>query len=264
MKETENQPPKSKRELLNERLAGKYPDKDFSDDEAFFGQISDDYDDYDNRISGFEEREGALSDLMTRDPRSAAFLTDWRSGEDPVVALVRRFGPEIKDALEDEKQQEALAKASAEYYKQLTKAKELNEAYEKNWPETLQRFSTLIEQGVIKEDEVDDLFGIIRKIVDEGIVGIISEDTILLAQKALKHDTDVADAERAGEVRGRNTKIEEKLRTGGTGDGTAHLDGKNGGARGGQGYRRDLGPLGDIDGTSTIWERGGEKRTRRE
>lgn len=263
MKEVDNKPTKSKRDLLNERLAGKYPDKDFTDDEAFYGQISDDFDNYDNELSGYKERESAFSDMFTSDPRSAAFMTDWRKGEDPVVGLVRRFGPDIKDALEDPEQQEVLAKASEQYYKQMTKAKELNEAYEKNWPETMERFSDLIEQGKIAEDDVDDLFELIRKIIDDGIVGIISEETIMLAQKALKHDTDVADADHAGEVRGRNSNIKEQLRKGSKGDGTAQLDGKNGGTGGGQRQRRDLGPLGDIDGTQNIWERGGEKRTRR-
>lgn len=264
MQETDNKPTKSKRDMLNERLAGKYPDKDFSDDEAFYGQISDDYDSYDNELNEYKGREQALSDLFTSDPRSAAFITDWRNGEDPVVGLVRRFGPEIKDAMEDPEMQEQIAKASEEYFKQLTKAKELNEAHDKNWPETMQRFSDLAEQGKIAEDDIDDIFEFVRKIVDDGIVGIISEETIMLAQKALKHDLDVRDAEHAGEVRGRNTKITEKLRSGRKNDGTAPLDGKNGIANGGQRMRRDLGPLSDIDVTANIWERGGERRMRRD
>lgn len=263
MATTDNQPPKSKRELLQERLVGKYPDKDFTDDEAFYGQISDDFDTYDNELGGYKEREKAFSDMFTSDPRSASFITDWRKGEDPVVGLVRRFGPDIKDALEDPEQQEVLAKASEQYYKQLTKAKELEDAYGKNWPETMSRFEKAIAEGKMQEDKVDDVFELIRKIIDDGIVGIISDETIDMAIKALNHDNDVADADHAGEVRGRNTKIEEQLRHGSKGDGTAQLDGQNGKAGGGSGRRRNLGPLGDIDGMQNIWERGGEKRTKR-
>ena len=48
METGKNEQVKGKRELLTERLRNKYPEKDFSDEENLFGQISDDYDDYDN------------------------------------------------------------------------------------------------------------------------------------------------------------------------------------------------------------------------
>ena len=37
--------PKSKRDMMAERLGKRYPDKKFEDDEQMYGQI---YDDYDN------------------------------------------------------------------------------------------------------------------------------------------------------------------------------------------------------------------------
>ena len=42
---------KSKRDLLKERLRSKYPEKEFSDDEEFYGQISDDFDDSDKKLN---------------------------------------------------------------------------------------------------------------------------------------------------------------------------------------------------------------------
>ena len=83
---------KSNRDRYMERLKTKYPDKEFADDEALFGQTNDDYDSYDNELSGYREREKALSDLFASNPRSAAFLTDWRKGEDPIIGMVRKSG----------------------------------------------------------------------------------------------------------------------------------------------------------------------------
>ena len=71
MEEVVNQDNRSKRELLQERLAKKYPDKDFSDDDSFFGQISDDYDASDEELNGYKEREGKFADLLTSDPYRA-------------------------------------------------------------------------------------------------------------------------------------------------------------------------------------------------
>ena len=94
MANVKNQQVTSKREAFNERLRSRYPDKSFEDEEALFGQISDDYDEYDKNIAGYQEREKAFVDMFNKDPRSAAFLQDWRNGEDPEVALIRRHGKE--------------------------------------------------------------------------------------------------------------------------------------------------------------------------
>lgn len=92
---------KSNRERYMERLKSKYPDKEFADDEAMFGQINDDYDDYDKKLTDYREQEKALTDLFSSNPRSAAFLTDWRKGEDPIVGLIRKFGDDFKAAVEE-------------------------------------------------------------------------------------------------------------------------------------------------------------------
>ena len=41
MENVENSQVKSKRDQFKERMKGKYPDRDFDDDEVFFGQIFD-------------------------------------------------------------------------------------------------------------------------------------------------------------------------------------------------------------------------------
>ena len=79
-----------------------------------------------------------------------------------------------------------------------------------------------------------------------------------MARKALNHDIDVETADREGEVRGKNAKIEEKLRKNRKNDGTANLSGKN---NTGSKPMPDLGAIGRYgQGYENIWERGGEKR----
>lgn len=252
---------KTKRELLSERLSGKHPDKDFTDDDVFYGQIGDDYDTYEKELGGYKEREQALSDMFTSDPRSASFITSWRKGSDPTIELIRRFGNDIKDALDDPAMQEQIAAANKEYVDRVTKSKELESEYEKNLSETLGYLDSLTEDGRLAESEVDDAMALLIGIVHDGIVGKFSPSTIELALKALHHDTDVEEAGLEGEVRGRNAKISERLRRSKEGDGTAQLDGQN--SRVLDRQRPRLGALGKYDdGTQTIWERGGERRVR--
>lgn len=251
---------KNNRDRYTERLKAKYPDKEFADDEALFGQINDDYDSYDNELSDYREREKALSDLFASNPRSAAFLTDWRKGEDPIIGMIRKFGNDFKEALEDPEKQEALASANKEFAKRIAQEKQYEGEYQKNINETLTMLETMQQEEGLSDEDIDSAMDFLVSIVRDGIMGKFTRESVSMALKAIKHDSDVEQADREGEIRGLNTKIEEKLRKGGKSDGTAHLGSKNGG---GKGIKQDMPDLGVIDqnyGTQNIWERGGEKR----
>lgn len=251
---------KSNRDRYMERLKTKYPDKEFADDEALFGQTNDDYDSYDNELSGYREREKALSDLFASNPRSAAFLTDWRKGEDPIIGMVRKFGDDFKAALEDPEKQEALAAANKEFAERIAQEKEYEGEYQKNLNETLTTLETMQQEEGLSDEDIDSAMDFLVGIVRDGIMGKFTRESVAMALKAIRHDSDVEQADHEGEVRGRNTKIEEKLRKGSKNDGTANLSSKNGGGKGGTREMPDLGVIDQNYGTQNIWERGGEKR----
>ena len=250
------------RDRYTERLKTKYPDKEFADDEALFGQINDDYDSYDNELSGYREREKALTDLFASNPRSAAFLTDWRKGEDPIIGMVRKFGDDFKAALEDPEKQKALAAANKEYAERIAQEKQFESEYQKNIGDTLSTLETMQTEEGLSDEDIDSAMDFLLDIMRDGIMGKFSRESIVMALKAIRHDSDVEQADREGEVRGRNSKIEEKLRRGNRNDGTASLGSKHGGGRGSTREMPDLGVIDQNYGTQSIWERGGEKRSR--
>lgn len=230
MANTDNQAVKSNREQALSRLKSRYPDKDFADDEALFGQISDDYDDFDSQLSGYKEREQKFADMFSADPRSAHFLMSWRNGEDPAVGLVRQFGVDIKDAIDDPERQEEIAAANKEFVERVAKEKELEEEYKANLEESLKSLEAFQSENGLSDDDVDNVMEYLVGIVKDGIMGKFTPESMSMALKAINHDVDVASAEQEAEVRGKNAKIEEKLRKRNESDGTAVLDGKNGGS----------------------------------
>ena len=227
MATTDNQEVKSKRDAMSERLKTRYPDREFADDEAMYAQISDDYDDYDEQLSGYQDREKKLVDMFNSDPRSAHFLSNWSDGSDPVVEFVRMFGPDIKERLEDPEWQEQLAAANKDFVERVAKEKELEAQYDANLDETKENLKQFQEANGLSDAQVDEVFGVLAGIVGDGLVGKFSVASMELAMKAINHDEDVEVANQEGEVRGRNTKIEEKLRQKNRGDGIAALNGKN-------------------------------------
>lgn len=258
----ENQKTKSKKDAFMERMKTRYPDADFSNEEDFFGMISDDYDNYDNSLASYKQREKELSDMFMADPRSAMFLTSWRKGEDPLVLLVRQFGMEFKDAIDDPQRIEAIAEANKDFVKRVAKERELEESYKKNLAESLAMIEEMQQKDGIEADKVDAAVQMLADIASNMIVGKITPEAVKLAMNAMSHDEDVAQAAYEGEVKGKNAKVKEQLRKPSTDGMPSGLGGSS--MDGLPKPKPDNGVLDRFgDEYSTIWDRGKEKRIRR-
>lgn len=224
----ENKEVISRRDQHLKRLRSKYPEKKFEEEEEIFGQISDDYDQYEQELGEYKGREKTLSDMFAADPRSAQFLTDMHRGEDPVLGLVRNFGAEIKDVLDDPDKQEEIAKANKEYVERVAKNNQLKEEYETNLGKSLETLRQYQAENGLSDEEIDEVMNRIISVINDGVLGKFAPETIDLFLKGINHDSDVANANEEGEVAGRNAKITENLRKRQQGDGTMPLGGRNG------------------------------------
>lgn len=224
----DNEQFKTKREAQIERLRNKYPDKKFEDDDEIYGQISDDYDQYDRELGEYRDREKTLSDMFSADPRSAQFLSDMHKGEDPVLGLVRNFGVEIKDVLDNPEMQDKIAEANREYVERVAKSKELDEEYERNMAVTLETLRRYQQERGMTDEQIDAVIDALLRIVRDGVMGKFDVDTLDTMVKAIDHDADVDIAAEEGRIAGRNDKIVESLRKSNMGDGVSPLGGKNG------------------------------------
>ena len=219
---------KAKRDVVLERLRGEFPDKKFEDEEEIYGQINDDYDQYEQEINGYKDREQALADMFYSDPRSAQFLSDMHNGMDPRLGLIRTYGIEIEDMLHDPEMQEQVAAAQKDYLERVAKSKELDEQYDKNMDETLATLAQFQTDHGMTDEEGDKVFAALLEIVRNGVVGKFPRELMEQVLKAQQYEGAVANAEEEGRVAGRNDRIVESLRKSAKGDGTQPLSGKNG------------------------------------
>lgn len=218
----------SRRDQFGERLKKKYPDREYTDDEALFGQINDDYDEYDKELSGYKEREDKLTDMFNKDPKSAQFIADMAQGRDPWVSLINRIGIDgVKEMLDDPTRMEEFAANNKEYVERMAKQKDLEEQWSKNMQETLAMLEQKQKEKGLTDEQIDAAADWIKEVTNDAVVGIIKPETIDMALKAINHDADVAMADAEGEIRGKNTKVEAQLRKPKRGDGTATLAGAN-------------------------------------
>lgn len=219
---------RSRRDQFGERLKRKYPDREYADDEALFGQINDDYDEYDSELSGYKERESRLTDMFTKDPRSAQFITDMAQGRDPWVSLINRIGIDgVKEMLDDPEKIDEFAASNKEYVERMAKQKGLEEEWERNMKTTLATLEQKQNELGLSDEQIDAIADWVKEIANDAVIGIIKPETIEMALKAINHDADIAAASEEGEIRGKNAKAEARLRKPKRGDGTPTLGGAN-------------------------------------
>lgn len=220
--------PKSKREQILERLKKKYPETDFEDEDSVFGKINEDYAEHENQLNQYKEREGRITDLFSKDPRSAQFIVDMAKGNDPWIAIIERLGIDgITDIMNDPTKQEEYAKANEAYVQRLAKEKTLEEEYQKNFAESMDLLERIQQERKLSDDTIDAAMELVIRIANEAIVGKFTEETIGMALNAITHDADVENANSEGVIAGRNAQIEEKVRKPKAGDGIPHLAGSN-------------------------------------
>lgn len=211
MENIENEKVKSKREAFLERFKNKRPDVDVDDEEALWGAISDDTDDMSGRLSRQEEIDRAMSDRFENDPSFGGFFLDALGGKSPVVAFIERYGEDIRNYLDDPEKAEELAEANRKYLERISQESELETQYNTNLEASLAVAEELEKEGY-NEDQINQAFEAVLTDAQKAILGEITREMLETKLKGLNYDNDIAEAEQVAEVRGKNTKIEEKMK----------------------------------------------------
>ena len=217
------EPKKGRRELFMERLKTKYPDQEYADDEALYGRIDDDYNDYENQLNGYREREGKLVGVLDTNPRAAQFLADIANGVDPFIGYVKAVGVDALTEMMNGEKKEEVAQAHKEYLERVAKDKEIKDSIKQNLPATVKMREEM--DAKYGEEIVNKALDLISKICDDNLVGIIAPETFEMAVNMVNRDADLANARSEGEIAGKNAKIEEKMRKPKAGDGLPVMGG---------------------------------------
>lgn len=204
---------RTSRDRILDRYKEQYPEKTYDTDDALYDKIAGDYDDFDEKMGRYKENEDKLAGLFASDPRSASFLGAWAEGKDPVVEFARMFGSEMVESMSDPDRLEALAEANKEYIDRLSKSKELEEEYNSNIEKSLADLEAYQQEKGYSDEELKNALDYIANLSSGYINGKITPDMVEQAILANNRDKDIAQAEHEAEVRGRNAKIMDKIKT---------------------------------------------------
>lgn len=249
----------SRRDKFSQRLKGKYADREFADDEALFSQIDDDYNEMESRISDYEKNENDILGMFASDPRSAAFLSSWRKGENPSTQFVRQFGREMVEALNDPEKAEEIAAANQEYLDRVAENTRMKEEYETNLQASLEEIDNFQQQNNLTDEQLDEVLQSVQQTVSDVLSGKFSVGLLTMFLRGKTYDNDLAAARADGEIAGRNATIDEKRqkRTKVSGMPTS-LGGRGGNS---PAPRKDIDTLRDVQSDGDYMKSLGVKRT---
>lgn len=222
----DNQNVKSRQDSFRERLAQRYPDLDMDDDEAVYGQISTDYDQYDQnkkRMDDFNQMlqenphaPGLVTGLVTKKNADGSEfnLTDY---------LIDELGQDYIDAINGD--EEARARLKANEKEKLDASEKLAQGKDQlaaNMEQEDAELDAAIKEAKVKPEGIKDMIEWLYKRSedgedrdDDGFVwraaryGLKKADFLRLFQ-IKDFDKAVADAEERGYKRGKNEKIDQQ------------------------------------------------------
>lgn len=198
----------TRREALVGLMKEDYPDADFADDDDFYDKLISER----SRYKTTDEQATKLREAFIKDPRIAGLLNFAKEGGNPIIFLLENYGDEFREALEDPDKAEEFAEAHKKYQEKVAKSKQLEEECAANLQTTAGILNELQSEYGLTDDEVLEVFNTAADFAANAISNLYTKEYLTAILRAKNYDKDVEAASMEGEVRGRNERIEEKLR----------------------------------------------------
>lgn len=201
---------KSKRDAFRERFAGRYPDVDMNNEDAYYdqaGKVMDENDNYNKKANILKSNIGKsplFQDLVLASQETEDF--------DPIVWLTENRGLDLKALTEDPEYVKKLAASGQEHVKKVAKGNEIQEQRKTNLPNSIKACLDAAQKAGISDDEAQATIGKMFDIMDNLIVGNIDPQVFVQLAKGGNFDTAVQDAKAEGMQQGLETKVNDKLR----------------------------------------------------
>lgn len=215
MEVTETKDVMTSRDRIKDRYAKKYPERDFSAEDAASAiddEVIAELEAFDAELEGYKSNDKKIKDLFNQDPRSGRFLVSWAAGGgNPIQYLIDIFGPELTEAMESEEGRAKIVESTNKWLEK--KAAEEAGVAERmaNYEQSVNELAAFAEEKGLSDEQAVQVFEKVNQIGFDALEGKYTRESFEMAYNAMNYATDVESARKEGEVAGRNAKIEEKL-----------------------------------------------------
>ena len=163
---------KTKKDAFRERFAGRYPDVDMNNEDAYYDQAGRMMDEYE----GFEKRAGILKENISKSPLMQDLVLASQEAEnfDPIVWLAENRGLDLKALTEDGEYVKKLAEAGQKHVDAVSKGGEIKKQRETNLPGSIKACMDAAKGAGISDEEAQNTIGMMFDIMDDLIIGKIN------------------------------------------------------------------------------------------
>ena len=213
---TVNQPVKSKKEAFMEAFAGRNPELAMDDEDAVYGQMTTDYENY----AKSAEREKRFNDLMTNNEYAPGLINGLLTGENEdgskfnlIMYLVGNYPDLMKQALDgDEEALAELAKRRQEEMEESVHEQERADALAKAQQAEDDLLDEVVAEEGIKPAEaakiVDWIWNTENGILVKAMRFELDKEDLKKLVRVGRYDKALSEADKTGYARGRNERID--------------------------------------------------------
>lgn len=209
------QPTVSHRDKVRARVGASRPELNMDDEEAVYGAISEDYDNYDNiqkENEGYKKRERDFADFITSGEHNGEYWEGLANGKDLFEIAVGIHGRDnLLEYLQSEEAIKKYEEADNAYKEKIAKNKELEEASQKNLEETDAALNKAVEEGRFTEEEANNAIEGLLDLADALKMNVCKPEWIEMWLKAQSYDHDVESARSEGHADGVNEGIDKQM-----------------------------------------------------
>lgn len=207
----EAQEKKEEKLSYRDRLRGKYPDMAADTDEDYAAMGEKYLDDSEAELSRFRDSEAAISEIIKSDPLFEAVVTDIVVNDVPFIVAIQRHVPVEQLTLQEgDENYEQWAEAKSQRLAKAAKAAEQQKQIAENEVASSNLFNEFAQEKGMDETEKDEFLTIINDALFALLYKKIDRKFLELCFKGSRFDKAVEEAEKVGEMNGRNANIETK------------------------------------------------------
>lgn len=200
------QQPRPNRDAYKAMYAEDYPESDFEDKEARYGQMINDR----KQLRSYRESGARLNGMLDKNRWLARVLQELASNPDMnPIEVIAESGIDISEAMQDEETRKKVADKLAQYQqKQLD-----DEGEQATRQKNLENSANALKSLGLSEEETNDLYMyFFSDIVDNALSGIVSPETWQMLVKAKNYDADIKAAKEQSAMQARNEKMTNKVK----------------------------------------------------
>ncbi len=198
---------KSARELLREKLLQNYPDRAIESDDELLDLLWD----YDSQLCSCYDRlkdgQLKLAHLFNENPKVGAFIADVVAGDDALLSCIRHFGRNLLESGNDFEMLDKIRREDMVYKERRMQQQKMEEERERNWVRSERIIEAFKAKNELSDEDFDQFLEEVYDLVENIFMGKFSMKTLELLFRGLNYESDLMQAEMAGEVRGKNQRI---------------------------------------------------------